>query len=174
MKLTTMMAITADGIIGRDRDHFPNWTCGADKRMFKKVTQDAGVVIMGSRTFDTIGKPLPGRLNVVLTRRPERYRQLENLWICSDPVDKLMADLSRQGYELAILAGGAIVNTLFLRAGLIDELLLTVAPKLFGQGLTLLSEAVDIDLELLDIQRLDGDSLVIRYRLKYPSPEKTL
>ncbi len=169
MKLTMMMAITADGIIARDRDHFPNWTSRADKGMFKKISQEAGVVIMGSRTFDTIGKLLPGRLNVVLTRRPEHYQALENLWIYSNPVEKLVTDLSRQGYEHAILAGGAIVNTLFIRARLVDELLLTISPKLFGQGLTLLSETADLDLKLLDVQRLDSDSLVLRYRIRYPA-----
>ena len=74
-----MMAITADGMIARDHSHFPDWTCPADKKMFKELTQKAGVVIFGSRTFETIGKPLGGRLNIVLTRHPERYDPAENL-----------------------------------------------------------------------------------------------
>ena len=167
MKLIMMMAITADGIIARDRNHFSDWTCSADKRMFKQVSQDAGVVIMGSRTYQTIGKPLPGRLNVVLTRQPQRFEPQENLLIYSGPVEELVEELDRRRYEQAVLAGGSIVNSLFLRAGLIDELLLTVSPKLFGQGLTMLSQSVDLDLKLLDVQRIDSDSLVLRYAVHY-------
>lgn len=167
MKLIMMMAITADGIIARDRNHFSDWTCSADKRMFKQVSQDSGVVIMGSRTYQTIGKPLPGRLNVVLTRQPQRFEPQENLLIYSGPVEELVEELARRRYEQAVLAGGSIVNSLFLRAGLIDELLLTVSPKLFGQGLTMLSQSVDLDLKLLDVQRIDSDSLVLRYAVQY-------
>ena len=167
MKLIMMMAITADGIIARDRNHFSDWTCSADKRMFKQVSQDSGVVIMGSRTYQTIGKPLPGRLNVVLTRQPQRFEPQENLLIYSGPVEELVEELARRRYEQAVLAGGSIVNSLFLRAGLIDELLLTVSPKLFGQGLTMLSQSVDLDLKLLDVQRIDSDSLVLRYAVHY-------
>ncbi len=171
MKLILVMAITADGIIGRDRAHFPDWTCRSDKQMFKKMTQEAGVVIMGSRTYDTIGKPLPHRLNVVLTRNPHRYEPMENLVFCSDPVDKLMADLSDQGYETTILAGGATINMLFARAQLIDELILTVAPKLFGQGLTVFSEIVDLDMELIDFKPLESNTMVLHYRIKYPKTD---
>ncbi len=167
MKLIMMMATTADGIIARDRNHFSDWTCSADKRMFKQVSQDSGVVIMGSRTYQTIGKPLPGRLNVVLTRQPQRFEPQENLLIYSGPVEELVEELARRRYEQAVLAGGSIVNSLFLRAGLIDELLLTVSPKLFGQGLTMLSQSVDLDLKLLDVQRIDSDSLVLRYAVHY-------
>jgi dihydrofolate reductase len=56
MKVTLIMAMTADGKIARHNRHFPNWTGRADKRMFKQLTTQAGVVIMGSGTFATIGK----------------------------------------------------------------------------------------------------------------------
>ncbi len=169
MKVIMMMAITADGIIGRDRNHFPNWTCSADKKMFQNISKSSGVVIMGSQTYKTIGKSLPGRLNVVLTRQPDRFTPADDLWIYSGPIDGLVNELAQRGYRQAVLAGGGIINSLFLKVRCVDELLLTVSPKLFGQGLTLLSEAVDIDLKLLEMQRLNGDSVVLRYAVVYPS-----
>jgi dihydrofolate reductase len=168
MKVTMMMAITADGMIARDHAHFPDWTCRADKQMFKALTQKAGVVIFGSRTFRTIGKPLAGRLNIVLTRHPERYQPFENVEFCSDHPEKLVADLAGRGYPEVILAGGAIINTVFAKSRLIDEMLLTVAPKVFGQGLPMFSEACDLTLELLKVQTLESHSLVLHYRVIYP------
>lgn len=168
MKVTMIMAMTADGMIARDRSHFPDWTCRSDKRMFKKMTQTAGVVIFGSKTYDTIGKALPGRMNVVITRHPERYQPAENLIFTDNTPDQLLSHLSSKGFENAILAGGSVINSLFLKSGCIDEMLITIAPKLFGQGLPIFSESCDLDLELLSAETLDVHSLVLRYRVLYP------
>ena len=164
------MAATADGMIARNHSHFPNWTCSADKRMFKQLTQSAGVVIFGSRTYDTIGKPLPGRLNVIMTRHPERYRPEEDLLFFSDTPEALLELLAEKGHTEAILAGGAIINTLFIKPELVDEILLTISPKLFGQGMSLFSESLDLDLKLIDFRQLEKDTLILRYGVQYPYP----
>jgi dihydrofolate reductase len=167
MKLTLMMAVTVDGMIARDQTHYPDWTCKADKQLFKRVTQASGVVIFGSRTYDTIGKPLPGRLNVIMTRYPERYSAQSGLMFYSDSPEQLLRELSAQGYEEAILAGGATINSLFIKPQLVDELLLTISPKLFGQGITLFAEPLDLDLELIDMQQLEAGNVLLRYGIVY-------
>jgi dihydrofolate reductase len=136
--------------------------------MFKQLTQSAGVVIFGSRTYDTIGKPLPGRLNVILTRQPERYRPAKDLLFFSDTPEALLEVLAEKGYTEAIVAGGAVINTLFIKPGLVDELLLTISPKLFGRGMTLFSESLDLDLKLIDYQQLEKDTLILKYGVRYP------
>ncbi len=168
MKLTMMMATTADGMIARDHAHFPDWTCPADKKMFKELTQQAGVVIFGSRTFETIGKPLAGRLNIVLTRHPERYKPAENLLFSSASPESLLKDLDQRGFKEAVLAGGSIINTLFVKSHLINEVILTIAPQIFGQGVTLFSEPCELSLRLLEVQNLDAHFVVLRYKVCYP------
>lgn len=167
MKLILLMALTADGKIARNEAHFPNWTGKADKAMFKRTTQRAGVIIMGSKTFATIGKPLPNRLNVVLTRRPEQYQSQTNLVFTSDNPRKIMEWLASQGYDTAVLAGGATINSLFLKEKLIDELIITVTPVLFGQGLSLFTEPANVKLALLDSKQLDSDAILLHYRIHY-------
>ena len=168
MELILVMAITADGKIARHNTHFPDWTCSEDKRMFRQVTQDAGVVIMGSRTFSTIGRALPKRLNVVMTRQPQRYPSTEGTVFTADPPEKIVSDLSRQGYEKAALIGGEIINDLFAQAGLITDLVITIAPKLFGAGLSLFSNAVDMDLRLVSASEMDADHMMLRYQVVSP------
>lgn len=168
MKLILLMAMTADGMIGRTNHHFCDWTCREDKHMFKRMSQEAGVVVMGSRTFDTIGRALPGRLNVVMTRRPEQYATAENLVFWSGSPRSLLDDLNSRGFETVVLAGGATINSLFARDGLIDELYLTIAPKLFGQGLSLFAESLDIDLKLLEVRCLQDQTILLTYRTNYP------
>lgn len=170
MKVTLMMAVTADGLIARNHSHFPDWTCSADKRLFKRLTQKAGVVIFGSRTYDTIGNPLPGRLNVIMTRHPERYGPRKNLMLFSQSPGRLLEVLTEKGYQEAILAGGAIINTLFVKPALVSEVLLTISPHFFGQGITLFSEPLDLDLKLLDVEPLEKNTLILRYRVQYDDP----
>jgi len=166
MKIMLLMALTVDGKIGRDAKHFPDWTGSADKRLFKQTTQDAGVVIMGRKTFDTIGKPLPGRKNVIITRDPSLIATADNLIYTTLEAPVVAQNLAAQGFERAVLAGGASVNSLFARHGLIDELLITFAPRIFGQGISLFTDAVDMRLDLLDLQKLGDDMVLAHYAVR--------
>lgn len=165
MKVILMMAQSVDGIIAKHSSHFPDWTCPADKKLFKEVTRRAGVLIMGSRTYQTIGKPLGQRLNVVYTRRPEQFEKADNLLLTAAPARQLLVELSDMGYKEVVLTGGATINSLFARDNLIDELLLTVSPILFGQGLSLFDQAYEKKMSLLDLKRLDPHTVLLHYKI---------
>ncbi|MDR1710672.1 MAG: dihydrofolate reductase [Propionibacteriaceae bacterium] len=66
MKLTAIAAVGANGVIGRDQG-LP-WHLPEDFRRFKQVTMGASL-IMGRVTFESIGRPLPGRVSIVVSRR---------------------------------------------------------------------------------------------------------
>jgi dihydrofolate reductase len=165
-KLILVMALTLDGKSGLSHNHFPDWTGSADKRMFKSLSQQAGVVIMGSRTYDTIGKPLPGRLNVVMTRNPERVSDDPKLWYTNQSAAEVLQKIAAKGYSEAILAGGATINDLFIAADLVDEFVITFAPLSFGQGLGLYNIAKTLRLSLLSHRVLDTHTLMVRYRVE--------
>ncbi len=63
--ISLLAAIDLDGGIGKD-NKIP-WHLSADLKMFKRLTMGHHV-LMGRRTYDSINKPLPGRINMVLTR----------------------------------------------------------------------------------------------------------
>jgi dihydrofolate reductase len=65
MELVLVVARARNGVIGKD-GAMP-WHLPADLKRFKRMTVGKPV-IMGRKTFDSIGKPLPGRQNIVLTR----------------------------------------------------------------------------------------------------------
>jgi dihydrofolate reductase len=165
MKVILMMASTVDGKIGRTSHEFPDWTGKEDKIMFKQATQRAGVVIMGSKTYDAIGKPLPGRKNVVLTRNKQRVSRHENLVYSSAQPHHLLQELHREGFNEVVLAGGSIVNSLFAREDLIDEIHITFAPRVFGQGISLFSETLSMALQLLAVERLGADYILAKFRV---------
>ena len=63
---TIIVAVSRNGIIGRDGD-MP-WRLSSDLKRFKALTSGKPVV-MGRKTYESIGKPLPGRPNVVISRQ---------------------------------------------------------------------------------------------------------
>ncbi|MGH8196767.1 MAG: dihydrofolate reductase, partial [Steroidobacteraceae bacterium] len=62
-----LVAMADDGVIGRD-NRLP-WHLPDDLRRFKSLTL-GHAILMGRRTFESIGRALPGRRNLVLTRNP--------------------------------------------------------------------------------------------------------
>ncbi len=62
-----VVAAADNGVIG-DRGRIP-WHLPADLRRFRALTM-GHALLMGRKTFDSIGRPLPGRRNIVLTRQP--------------------------------------------------------------------------------------------------------
>lgn len=67
MRRSLVVAMARNGVIGRD-NALP-WRLPADIAYFKKVTMGHPIV-MGRRTYESIGRPLPGRKNIVVTRTP--------------------------------------------------------------------------------------------------------
>ncbi len=165
MYVSLMVAITVDGKIARASDHYPDWTGKADKQLYVEITKKAGVMIMGSTTFDTIGRVLPGRKTVVMTRNPDRQSDRNDLVYIRASPEQVIADLASQGYEEAVVVGGAKINHLFAVKGLIDELILTVSPYAFGSGLSIFSDTVNLKLALKKIIPLDENTLCLRYRV---------
>ncbi len=68
MNLAIIVATDEQGLIGKDND-LP-WRLSADLQHFKRVTMDKPIV-MGRRTHESIGRPLPGRQNIVITSRAD-------------------------------------------------------------------------------------------------------
>jgi dihydrofolate reductase len=67
MRRSLVVAVARNGVIGRN-NALP-WRLPADLAHFKKVTMGHPIV-MGRRTYESIGKPLPGRKNIVVTHNP--------------------------------------------------------------------------------------------------------
>ena len=67
MLITVLVAWDENRLIGKGND-LP-WYFSEDLQLFKKRTM-GNVVVMGRNTYDSIGKPLSGRANIVLTNRP--------------------------------------------------------------------------------------------------------
>ncbi|RTZ97050.1 MAG: dihydrofolate reductase [Deltaproteobacteria bacterium] len=168
MKVTLLMALTVDGKIARHPGQFIDWSGKADKKLFVRMTQKAGVLIMGSRTYDTIGHPLPGRKNIILTRNKTRQSDNENLIFTDRSPAAIIDELQADGYRQVILTGGSTINTLFARDHLIDEIVVTITPKIFGTGMGIFSEELDLSLKLKSVGKVDDELVILTYQVVAP------
>jgi dihydrofolate reductase len=104
--ITLIVAAADNGVIGRD-NALP-WHLPDDLKRFKSLTLGKPVV-MGRKTFESIGKPLPGRQNIVVTR-DTNYRR-EGVTVVHD-VDETVA--AATGAPEIMVIGGAELFRLFL------------------------------------------------------------
>jgi dihydrofolate reductase len=159
VKVFIIAAVTADGFIAKDTHEFPDWTSKEDKQSFVRLTKDA-VLIFGGNTFRAIGRPLPNRRNIVYTRQALNVECVETT---QDSPQDLIMRLENEGHTEVAICGGSTIYSLFLKAGAVDELYLTIAPLLFGKGVSLLSDPTDTKLELLDQTMLNEDTILLHY-----------
>ncbi len=108
--MTLIVAVADSGSIGRD-NALP-WHLPDDLRRFKRVTLGKPVV-MGRKTYESIGKPLPGRQNIVVTR-DANYRR-EGVTVVHDPVEALQ--VSGEAPEIMVIGGAELFRSCLPRAG---------------------------------------------------------
>lgn len=162
-----LVAMSTDGFIAPlNKEKLPSttWTSKEDKQFFTEKSKAIGIIIMGSKTFETIGRALPGRRSIVMTSQPEKYTKSNdpNLFFTSESPEKILSDLGKQGVGQVALCGGASIYNLFLQKGLVDKMFLTVEPHTFSEGIKLFSGEIETKFKLLKQRKLneEGTSLL--------------
>ena len=117
MRIALIAAVARNGVIGRGGS-LP-WQISADLQFFKTTTMGKPM-IMGRRTFESIGKALPGRTSIVVTRNPDFTA--EDIEVAAD-LDQALTLAARHGAEeVMVIGGGEIYAAALPRA---DRLYLT-------------------------------------------------
>ena len=121
MTITLVAAIASNGVIGRDND-LP-WQLPGDQRRFKELTT-GHVLVMGRRTYDSIGRPLPRRTTIVVTRQPqwEPAAGLPEGLLVAGSLDEAIDRAARIDDQVFVVGGGQVYAEALPRA---DRLVLT-------------------------------------------------
>ncbi len=174
MRIVLIAAQSLDGFITRHGEPGTAFTSPEDKAYFRAAVAGFEVGVIGGETYrvsrDFIRTSLPGRLlRVVLTRSPARYAADARpgvLEFTNAPPAELVAGLRARGFQHCALLGGSHVHSLFLEAGLGDEVWLTIEPALFGGGTPLLARRADVRLALLAVEKLGPATLLLKYQVR--------
>lgn len=135
-----IVATSLDGIIGHNND-IP-WSCKEDMTFFRKATT-GNVVIMGRNTYESIGKPLPNRVNIVVSKTLKDDKNIiDDSLIVVDNLDDAL--LKAQDVSLNTFSRNTESEHVYIMGGLqlykasnqyVDELLHSVINTKVGYGI---------------------------------------
>ncbi len=121
MRISIIVAMASNRAIGLN-NQMP-WHLSTDLKKFKAITMGSPI-LMGRKTYESIGRPLPGRQNIIISRNP-KY-QLEGCLVFND-VEKAIE--ACQHYDEIFIIGGASFYEIMLSKA--DALYLTLINKEF-------------------------------------------
>ncbi|MEH0690292.1 type 3 dihydrofolate reductase [Vibrio cholerae] len=147
MIISMIAAMAQDRVIGKD-NQMP-WHLPADFAWFKRCTMGKPVV-MGRKTYQSIGRPLPGRTNIVISR--DSSLSIEGVTVVAS-------------IEQALAAAGDVEEVMIIGGGSIYQHCLAQADKLY---LTFIDAKVEGDTQFPDW----GDAYQETYREAYAADEK--
>ena len=170
MKCFIIAALTADGYIAKDDKHASfGWNSKEDKKRFIELTKRAGVVVMGSKTYQTLPHALRDRVNIVYSRS-KTFEGAETMF--KGPVE-MLAELESRGFKEVAICGGSQIYTMFMKARVVDTLYLTIEPILFGAGIRLFNEDMLYHLKLVSSAQGESGALLLEYKVNYGVQAKT-
>lgn len=170
MEVFLIAATTADGYIGRySNDKSTNWTSKEDKQFYISKIKEADVIVMGSTSFDTFDR-YPKDSNWVIydfdpTSRINPAPDRIKFKATKAGPQELLEEFKQLGYQQVAICGGKSIYTLFMTAGLVDRLYLTVEPVIFGSGIPLFDKSAESQLELEKIHQLSKQTIVLQYKV---------
>jgi dihydrofolate reductase len=172
MKTILIFVSTLDGKVTKWGD--PNvklWSSHQDQDYYKKIWNDSRLIVMGINTFNADPrKPTSNHHLVVMTSHPHKYKSLDvlgQLEFTNESPAEIVTRFDKEGREQMLVVGGPHVATSFLKEQLIDELWLTIEPRIFGTGGNFaMEEKLDISLRLLHFEKVNEEgTLITKYEI---------
>lgn len=177
MHLAIKMLQSIDGIIARDQQDKLDWGSPEDKKLYKKTSLEYGTTIVGSQTYHAMPTfAFKNRSTIILTRNPEELKknidsklaEFDIQFMLPDPIG-IVEYLKSKNVERALIAGGGIINSIFLESGLVNQIIITIAPKIFGSGVKVFGDQnlayLNLELELATFKKLGDNELLLTYNV---------
>lgn len=172
MKKILVFVSTLDGKVTKWGDsNVKSWTSKNDQEYFSKLWIDAPLIVMGSNTFNVNQvKPNSNHLHLIMTSKPVKYSNYVipgQLEFTNESASQIVDRFEKEDKKQMLIVGGAHIATSFLKDDLIDELWLTIEPKIFGLGGNfVIEEKLDINLQLISCEKVnDKGTLITKYKV---------
>ena len=166
MQVILYMATTLNGYIAKENNETP-WS-DEEWQRFSKFVKEIKNIIIGRNTyeimkerdeFSKIGNPF----TVVVSK--EDFAHNSNFAIAKS-LKKALKILKEKKFAKALVAGGGMLNSSFMKEKFVDEIYLDVEPLVFGKGIKLFSDNdFDAKLELIETKSLSKNSIQLHYKI---------
>jgi dihydrofolate reductase len=173
VNVTVFLASSTNGMIS-NRANVPNWLSQEYVQGLMAICQRAKAVIMGKTTYNILIPdylPLKGEGTLIVLTHDTAAAPVQSNVVFTDKAPlEIVKMLEERGHHEAVVIGGTQTVSAFMQSGLVTELSLVVEPVLFGGGLPLVRDVdADYQMTLLDMQKLNANTVQLRYRLMQPS-----
>jgi dihydrofolate reductase len=174
-KITLVMVSSLNGKITLDSSpDIYQWTSLEDSHLFFDFVKKSDMVIMGSLTYQSIRSKInltSKYFRLIITKHPKDYQKdfvAGKVEFTSNSPQQIF-DQFKSKYSNILLVGGGEINSLFLKAKLVDELHLTIEPLIFGSGKNLVAESnLNINCTLLKVEKINKKgTLHLVYKINY-------
>lgn len=147
-KVVLYIASSLDGYIATEEDSL-DWLFQVEgqeeaNEVIENFDRTIDTLIMGRRTFDWVMKEMKGKnpyenkMTYVYTHQPQEFSE-KIQYTQIQPVELIDVLRKEPGKDIWLMGGGGVILD-FLEAGLVDEIILTIAPVLLGKGVPLFKE----------------------------------
>ena len=172
------MAVSANGFVARrdgDEDFLPH----EGRLQMLDFAKEYGHFIWGRKTYEAVqgwgGDFMKDIENIptIIVSSGKKSSYPKNVTVCSSPIEAVKV-VEQQGHKKAFLSGGPTINTAFVKAGLVDEIILNYNPTILSDGVKLFYESdFELKLKLEGIKELSSDIFQIRYSVTEALTDKS-
>jgi len=166
MQVILYMATTVNGYIAKENNETP-WS-DEEWESFSKFVKEIKNIIIGKNTYDIMNESdefskIGNPFTVVVSK--EDFAHNSNFAIAKSPKEALKI-LKEKRFAKALIAGGGMLNSSFMKEKLVDEIYIDVEPLVFGKGIKLFSDNnFDAKLELVEAKNLSKNTIQLHYKI---------
>ena len=168
------MTITANGYIAKENNQTPwnedTWSS------YYRIARQYKAIIIGKKTyeimkefndFEKIGNPFVIILSTSLSEKSDNL-------IVVKSIEETIKILNERGFKEVLICGGSKLNSSFLKENLMDEIILDIDSKIFGNGIPLFNKTDnDLRLSLISVKKISDKLYQTYYKVVKDAKDET-
>ncbi|MBI2669091.1 dihydrofolate reductase [Candidatus Woesearchaeota archaeon] len=160
MKVILYAAQTVNGIIARE-NYDEDFLSHKNWEVFAELAEDTGCFIAGRKTYEEVKKWKDDNFDSLKARKiivsRSKTPKLAAGYISARSPKDALHHASELGFTNVLLAGGGTLNSAFMKAGLVDEIIINIEPYVLGKGIRIFSEETfENKLRLMNVKKVNG------------------
>lgn len=168
MKVILYMAQTINGVIARE-NYDEDFLSHRNWEVFVKLAEDIGCFIVGRKTYEEVKKWGEYNFDSVKAKKiivsRDKKSKLATGYISTKSPKNALDKASELGFTKVLLTGGGTLNSAFMKAGLVDEIIINIEPFVLGRGIRIFSEETfENKLQLIKVKKLN-EILQLHYKI---------
>jgi dihydrofolate reductase len=169
MDVTLFMAQSINGYIARENGQ-EDFLSDKNWKTFQQLAEKTGCFIIGRKTYDTVMKWKEYNFDNINARciilsKDQKFKPKPNYEIANSP-NHALKKASSLGFKNALLTGGSVINSAFLKQNLISRIILNIEPYILGKGISLFAEEnIQTNLELIKTTKISQNIIQLEYKV---------